>query len=62
MNLASVINFGFQAEKVAWLQQVGAKRPPSGWMKFLGNKRLNERCIVAMVGDGINDAPVSIRC
>ncbi|KAI5118778.1 hypothetical protein M0805_005659 [Coniferiporia weirii] len=46
-----------KAEKIAWLQSVGTKREQAWWMRFLGIKRLNERCIVAMVGDGINDAP-----
>lgn len=47
-----------KAEKVAWLQQVGVKRPRTGLGKVFGAKRLNERCVVAMIGDGINDAPV----
>jgi hypothetical protein len=34
------------------------KRSASGLR--LRGPRLNERCIVAMVGDGINDAPVRI--
>lgn len=33
------------------------KRPERGLWKFFSRRRLNERCVVAMVGDGINDAP-----
>lgn len=51
----------FQAEKINWLQQNGQKRPTSRWQRVFKRQRLNaERCIVGMVGDGINDAPVSI--
>ncbi|KAI0650300.1 heavy metal translocatin [Trametes meyenii] len=46
-----------KAEKIQWLQQVGVKRPQRGLARLFGRHRLNERCIVAMVGDGINDAP-----
>ncbi|KAJ3018225.1 hypothetical protein NUW54_g392 [Trametes sanguinea] len=46
-----------KAEKVQWLQQVGMKRPQRGLARIFGRNRLNDRCIVAMVGDGINDAP-----
>lgn len=49
-----------KAEKIEWLQQVGTKREPPKWKQLLGFKPLNERCIVSMVGDGINDAPVSL--
>ena len=47
-----------KAQKVQWLQQVGTKRPPSGLGRIFGGG-LNKRAIVAMIGDGINDAAVS---
>ncbi|KAI0751648.1 heavy metal translocatin [Daedaleopsis nitida] len=46
-----------KAEKIQWLQQVGMKKPQRGLSRLLSHRRLNERCVVAMVGDGINDAP-----
>ncbi|KAH9918191.1 heavy metal translocatin [Epithele typhae] len=46
-----------KAEQIQNLQRVGQKRPLSKVARLLGRRRLNERCIVAMVGDGINDAP-----
>jgi cation transport ATPase len=47
-----------KAQKIQWLQQVGAKRTQSKWRLVFAKSRLNKRCVVAMVGDGINDAPV----
>ena len=38
------------------------KRSLQGWRRWIGGRRLNKQCIVAMVGDGINDAPVSLAC
>ncbi|EPQ59221.1 heavy metal translocatin [Gloeophyllum trabeum ATCC 11539] len=38
-------------------KQVGPKRPSSNFGGLAGRRTMNDRCIVAMVGDGINDAP-----
>ena len=46
-----------KAHKIQWLQQVGTKRPATGLGKVFGGG-LNKRAIVAMTGDGINDAAV----
>lgn len=37
---------------------VGIKKETPRWQRLVGTRRLNGRCIVTMVGDGINDAPV----
>lgn len=44
-----------KAHKIQWLQQVGTKRPVGGISGVFGGG-LNKRAIVAMTGDGINDA------
>ncbi|KAG2077432.1 heavy metal translocatin [Suillus decipiens] len=48
-----------KAEKIEWLQHNGTRRPSSRWQRMLPRSASKRRCIVAMVGDGINDAPVS---
>ena len=48
-----------KAQRIQWLQQVGTKRPESGISRIFGG-RLNRRAVVAMTGDGINDAAVSL--
>jgi len=43
-----------KAEKIRWLQENAPRRPRLTWSR---KSQANQRAIVAMVGDGINDAP-----
>ncbi|KAH9965912.1 haloacid dehalogenase-like hydrolase-domain-containing protein [Russula dissimulans] len=45
-----------KADKVRWLQENAPKKQQSKLGSLFG-RRLNSRCVVAMVGDGINNAP-----
>ncbi|KAF7964351.1 hypothetical protein HWV62_9729, partial [Athelia sp. TMB] len=49
-----------KAERIQWLQRAGAKRKTLSWRNICGVRQLNSRCVVAMVGDGINDAPQAL--
>jgi len=54
----SVITWTFQAQCIEKLQKDGRKRLVQSKWPWLRSKRPRGRTIVAMVGDGINDAPV----
>ncbi|KZT38320.1 heavy metal translocatin [Sistotremastrum suecicum HHB10207 ss-3] len=46
-----------KAERVRWLQSTAMKRGRQGWRKTLFGERPGGRAVIAMCGDGINDAP-----
>jgi P-type Cu+ transporter len=56
----STDTIGYQADKVRWLQENAPKKQRAKLGRLSG-RRLNGRCVVAMVGDGINDAPVRMK-
>ena len=54
-----ISNFVSQAEKIRWLQSL-PRRNMRKRNYFLSQKEKERRRVVAMVGDGINDAPVCL--